>query len=244
MRTAVISDIHGNNIALNAVLDDIDAQSIDQIVCLGDVAQGGPQPVEVLDKLRELQCPVVIGNADAWMVTGVDTGQEGQVTPVKEDVRQWSRAQLSQDDIDFINSFKPTIPLDVGGGRQLLCFHGSPHSFDDIIFPDMPEPDFDKMFNAFKGSILTGGHTHLQQIRRYGDTFFFNPGSIGFSYSHHQTDDFRADHWAEYGILAIENGRSSLELRRIPFEVDELIQVYRASGRPHSDEAIHQYRKG
>lgn len=243
MRLAVISDIHGNLVAFNAVLADIQAQSVDQIVCLGDTAQGGPQPVPVLDKLRELNIPVVSGNADAWMVTGVVTANPEHSTPEKEAVRDWSEAQLSPEHIQFVNNFHPTITIELGDNRKLLCFHGSPYSFDDIIFPDMPEADFDKLFSKFKDCILTGGHTHLQQIRRYGDTFFFNPGSVGFSYSHQQEGDFRADPWAEYAILTVQNGQTSLELRRIPFDVDELVRVYRASGRPHAEQAVHQYRK-
>ena len=73
MNVAVISDIHGNQTAFDAVLADIAAQGItrDRIVCLGDAIQGGPQPVEVVATLRDLGCPVVMGNADDWLLTGV-----------------------------------------------------------------------------------------------------------------------------------------------------------------------------
>ena len=65
MRIALISDIHGNRIALEAVLADIRREGIDSIVCLGDVAAHGPEPKETVDLLRTLDCPVVMGNADA-----------------------------------------------------------------------------------------------------------------------------------------------------------------------------------
>jgi predicted phosphodiesterase len=65
MRVAVISDMHGNNIAFETVLADIKQKGTDQIVCLGDAIQGGPQPAEVVQNLRALNCPVVMGNADA-----------------------------------------------------------------------------------------------------------------------------------------------------------------------------------
>ncbi len=60
-----MSDVHGNCVAFDAVLTDLRQRRTDQVVCLGDMVQGGPQPTEVLARLRELACPVVIGNADA-----------------------------------------------------------------------------------------------------------------------------------------------------------------------------------
>jgi diadenosine tetraphosphatase ApaH/serine/threonine PP2A family protein phosphatase len=125
----------------------------------------------------------------------------------------------------------------------LLCFHGSPTSFDDIILPHAPKEIFEKYLGAYSDHILTGGHTHAQQVRRNGDLFFFNPGSVGFAYSHYQPDgQFHADAWAEYAILSVENSQTGLEFRRLPFDVDELIRIYRESGRPFADEAIAQYQ--
>ena len=71
MRVAVISDMHGNDLAFEAVEVDIQQQRVDRIVCLGDAVQGGPQPAAVLQRLRRLNCPVVIGNADAWLTSAV-----------------------------------------------------------------------------------------------------------------------------------------------------------------------------
>ena len=73
MRVAVISDIHASRIALDKVLEDLERHPADQMVCLGDAIQGGPQPAEVVRRLRELGCPVVMGNADAWLLSGVET---------------------------------------------------------------------------------------------------------------------------------------------------------------------------
>ncbi|HEU0292283.1 MAG TPA: metallophosphoesterase family protein [Anaerolineales bacterium] len=247
MRIAVISDMHGNYVAFEAVEKDIQAQRIDQIVCLGDAIQGGPQPAAVVQRLRRLGCPVVMGNADAWLLSGTETADEG-IPPERlkkmGEIRLWSLSQLTDQDRSFIASFQPTITIPLEGNLSLLCFHGSPVSFDDVIPPAAPEEDFQKFLGAHSDHILTGGHTHAQQIRRNGDLFFFNPGSVGLAYSHNQPDDqFHADPWAEYAILSVENGRSSLEFRRAPFDVNELIRVYRESGRPFAEEAIAQYQR-
>lgn len=247
MRVAVISDMHGNDLAFGVVEVDIQKQGVDQIVCLGDAVQGGPQPAEVVQRLRSLNCPVVMGNADAWLVSGEETADEGipQERLIKMgEVRAWSLSQLTEEDISFISTFQPTITVQLQDNLDLLCFHGSPVSFDDVILPAALEDEFQKYLGSYSGHILTGGHTHAQQIRRIGELFFFNPGSVGFAYSHNQPDDdFHADPWAEYAILSIENGQTSLEFRRVPFDTEELIRIYSESGRPFAEEAIAQYKR-
>src|SRR5438034_6589405 len=118
MRLAVISDIHGECFALEQVLKDIRRQGIEQVVCLGDAVQGGAQPAETVARLRELACPVVVGNADAWLLTGEETGGEA-VTEKQLAVREWSLAQLSSDDLEFIRGFRPTVELVLDAGRSL-----------------------------------------------------------------------------------------------------------------------------
>ena len=247
MRVAIISDIHGNCVALDTVLAELRRHPTDQIVCLGDAVQGGPQPSEVVSRLRVLACPVVLGNADAWLLTGEETGKE-QIPPERrrklDEVRAWSLAQLSADDRAFIGRFQPTVTLPLDRERSLLCFHGSPASYDDIILPHTSEEEFQRLLGAFASQILTGGHTHLQQIRRIKDSFFFNPGSIGLTYSHQQPkDNFHVDSWAEYAVLTAGDTGVGLEFRRVPFNVAELIQVYRQCGRPHTDEMVAQYSR-
>jgi len=188
-----------------------------------------------------------MGNADAWLLSGVETADEG-IPPERlkkmGEIREWSLSQLNTEDREFIANFQPTITLTLDKNHDLLCFHGSPDSFDDIILPAAPHEDFHKFLGTYAEHILTGGHTHAQQIRRNGELFFFNPGSVGLVYSHNQPDDqFHADPWAEYAILSAENGNTNLEFRRVPFDAQELIRIYRASGRPFAEEALAQYQR-
>ena len=249
MRIAVLSDIHGNAFAFQVVLADLKQEAVDRVVCLGDAVQGGAQPAQVVALLRDLDGYIVMGNADAYLLTGEDAGKEpiSDERLIKMDaVREWSLAQLSDDDRAFMAAFKPTIEIPLEDGRNLLCFHGSPASFDDVILPTTPEAEFQALLTPYLPHVMTGGHTHMQQIRRIGtsDSFYFNPGSVGFAYSHQQAEDnFRADAWAEYAILNVDKGRIALEFRRIPYDAQALIDVYRASGRPHAEEAMAQYQR-
>ena len=247
MRIAVISDMHGNDLAFEAAETDLKDQKVDQIVCLGDAIQGGPQPAEVVQRLRRMNCPVVMGNADAWLISGEETADEG-IPPERlrkmGEIRLWSLSQLTADEIDFVSKFQPTVTIKLEDGPDLLGFHGSPTSFDDIILPGAPEEEFQKFLAPYAGKILTGGHTHAQQIRRIGDLFFFNPGSVGLVYNHYQPDgQFLADPWTEYAILTAEKGQVSVEFRRIPIDTQELIRIYHESGRPFAEDAIAQYQR-
>lgn len=238
MRIAIVSDVHANCIAFDAVLTELGNERIDRTVCLGDALQGGPQPVETAARLRELACPVVMGNADSFLLTG---NSKTPHTASQIAVRDWTLGKLSQSDLDFISTFQATVEIALGKSR-LLAFHGSPASFDDIIFPETDEAQVQAWLAPYKQSILTGGHTHLQQIRRNGDLFFFNPGSIGLANGPlHTRDNSKLDDWAEYAILSVEGKRIALEFRRVPFDVQALIRAYRSSGRPFADEMIAQY---
>jgi predicted phosphodiesterase len=247
MRVAVLSDIHGNCIALDKVLEDLARRPVDKMVCLGDAVQGGPQPAEVVARLRVLKCPVVMGNADAWLLSGEETGNEAtsdERRRVLDAVREWSLSHISSADRAFVQGFERTVEVELDVGHRLLCFHGSPASFDDIMLPDTPQEALFNFLGRYTADAMTGGHTHVQYLRRLGPDkrFFFNPGSIGLAYSHHQPDDgFQADPWAEYAVLTSEGERLALEFRRVPYDVEQLIQVYRASGRPYAEQATAQY---
>jgi putative phosphoesterase len=246
MRIAVISDMHGNDFAFEKVEADINKQGVDQIVCLGDAIQGGAQPDKVVQRLRNLKYPVVMGNADSWMLTGIETGKDA-IAPERlkkmNVIREWSLSKLTDEDRAYIAGFQPTITIPIEAGLDLLCFHGSPTDFEDVILPTTPEEEFQKYLGEFSRNILTGGHTHTQQVRRCGERFFFNPGSVGLPFSSYQTGEvFHVDSWAEYAILQAERGEINLQFRRLPYDTDQVIDVYRKSGRPFVEDAIAQFQ--
>ena len=244
MRIAAVSDIHGNRFALDAALADIRKRRVDQIVCLGDTIQGGPQPAETVERLRKLGCPVVLGNADAWLLNEEADSTE-PTSKEQREVRAWTLSKLSKGDIDFLRGYRPTTEVKLDGRQRLLCFHGSPTSYDDILLPDSPKEEWDRLLGPYSPAIMAGGHTHTQQIRRIRDGLFFNPGSVGVAYDIFLPKArFRTEPWAEYAILSHEREHNSLEFRRAYYDLEELIQVIESSGRPHMDHMIKDYRKG
>lgn len=249
MRIVVLSDVHGNCFALETVLEDLKNNGFDHIICNGDMIQGGPQPHESVQLLREMKCSVVMGNSDAWLMTGVET--DAHLIPEerrkKLDVtRAWSLSKLSEEDCAFINSFRATVKVELGHGKNLLAFHGSPTSFDQFLLPSTPEDEFQEILKPYGADILTGGHMHLQYVRRLRDSqnFFFNPGSVGVAYNHEQSGDKKfLDPWAEYAILTEQKSYIRLEFARVPLDMDKMTAIYRHSDSPFANEAMKQYMR-
>jgi predicted phosphodiesterase len=240
-----MSDLHGNLAALEAVLADLDAQGIDQLVCLGDVAAFGPQPQEVFARLRALGCPIVMGNTDAWLLNPRPHETRDQDSQRVTEVELWSARQLSSADLDFVRTFQPTVELPLGGGATLLCFHGSPRSNSDLITATTQDSELEGMLGGFQAAVMAGGHSHSQMLRRFGDTMLINPGSAGLPYERVRAMG-RVCHppWAEYAVVGSVGRSLSIEFRRTPLDVDALIQVALDSGMPHAEWWIQDWIKG
>lgn len=236
MRTALIADIHGNLTALDVVLADLARRGADRVVCLGDVAATGPQPRETLRRLRSLGCPVVMGNADAWLLhPHLDEDADEDARRFAE-IDLWCRARLDEDDLAFVRTFRPTVELSIGDGLSLLCFHGSPRSWDEVVTATTPETELEDMLRGVHAGVLAGGHTHVPLVRRHRGTLLVNPGSVGLPYEiAPDTGEARNPPWAEYTVLDTGGGSLSVELRRAPVDARAVTAAALASGMPHAE---------
>ncbi|MDQ3693949.1 MAG: metallophosphatase family protein [Chloroflexota bacterium] len=238
MRIALIADIHGNLAALNAALAEIERAGVDQVVCLGDVSAMGPQPHEVLVRLRPLGCPVVMGNADAELLEerpahDLET-DEGKV----EALIQWSAAQLDAADLDFIRSFQPTITIPLDPFAELLCVHGSPRNFDDVIVATTPAAELDPMLmldDEHCPAIIAGGHTHVAMLRPYRATILANPGSAGVAYREWQDGRIIVSAEAEFAILTVTPENQSLSFHRTAYDQAATIRAMHEREMPFAD---------
>lgn len=242
-RTAVLSDVHGNAVALRAVLAELDADGIDAAVCLGDVCQGGPEPGACVDLLAERRWPVVIGNADAF-VLDVSHG-EGSPEDLPERllaVRAWTFERLGPDRRDVIDAYAPTVDAALGAGRTLLGCHATPASYDPVVFPSAPEEEFRAAFGGTGADVVACGHIHLPYVRRIGETLVLNPGSVGLGYDHEQDEEaVRFDPWASWAVVSTAGERFSVELRRTPFAVEAVADAYRESRIPYGEESVRSW---
>lgn len=237
MRVALFSDVHGNAVALRALVAELERVGPDAAVCLGDAVQGGVEPDVVVDALESLGCPVVLGNADAFLLDP-DAGAE-EATEAQLAMRAWSVERLGAERLQRIREYRPTIELELGAGDSLLAFHGSPTSYDDFLLPATPEGVFRALLGDIGGAtVLAGGHVHLQFLRRVGRALFVNPGSVGFGYDHEQPEDrFRLDPWAAYALVDVDGDRLEVAFRRVPFDAADVVAAVRASAAPGAEAA-------
>jgi predicted phosphodiesterase len=234
-KVAILADIHGNLPALEAVLTEIAAEGIERIVCLGDVATLGPQPHEAIARLRGLGCPVVMGNTDADLLalqrdkntTGSNWGNDDF------DFDQWCAARLTDDDVAYLQTFQPTISVSLGDGMTLLCYHGSPRSYDERITAETTDDALHEMLAETPAQLYVGGHTHQQLLRRYRDAVVLNPGTVGFAKDAIPPAALVSNpSWAEYASIASDGGQLEVSLRRVRFDLNALFAAQDATGIP------------
>ena len=242
MRIALISDIHGNDIALGAVMDDICQQQVDLIISLGDVATTGPQPKQVLARLRSSGCACISGNHEAALLN-MDAALEYKLAPPLIPSLHWCAGRLDKEDFDYIQSFMPFIEISPGTDRALLCYHGSPQSNTDLIIAETPPEELDMLMSGRRAVIMAGGHSHIQMLRRHKKTFFLNPGSAGNAFINTPLPGTAPAllPWAEYSIVYWSGSILSVDSRRVPFDIGALLDVISQSDIPIKSWWLQQY---
>ena len=236
MRVALIADIHGNLISLDAVLADIKRQRIDQVVCLGDVASLGPQPHEVLVRLRALGCPCVSGNHDDELL---DPARVQGLGTWFVEVTSWCLEQLSAADLDYIRSFVPLVEIPLEGGTRLCGYHGSPRSNEDRILATTPDDELDEMLAGHSADVMVGAHNHVQMARRHRGMYVVEVGSVGLPFEQFPwpgIPPFRP--WAEYAIVSRTDSVLSVDLRRVSVDLSAIQRTVLESGMPGAKDLV------
>jgi putative phosphoesterase len=244
MRIALISDIHGNYLALEHVLADARRAGADRIACLGDVATLGPRPKDVLRALRELACPCILGNHDAFLIHPALVGRYTKA-PVVVDAIDWCRSELSADDLAFIHTFAPEQNLSLAGGRRLHLFHGSPDSNTQDVLATTGDDELERLLGGRRADVMAGGHTHIPMLRQHRGIWVVNPGSVGMPFRRYVAGarpEIMAH--AEYAIVDDGGDAIGVELRRVALDRAALREQTEAWSRPPEllrDDLLLQY---
>lgn len=235
MKIALISDIHGNLAAFEAVLAEIALAGVDQLVSLGDVAAMGPHPHEVVAQLRALDCLTVMGNADAELLAPpADAPDDDEESRKFTAMIRWGAAQLDAADRAFLRAFQPTIEIDLGAAGTLLCCHGSPRSFDDIIRAATPDEDLAPMLAGTEARVQAGGHTHTRMLRQWRGREIVNPGSVGLAYQFLADGGVRVPPRAEFAILDTDDGAVRIDFRQVAYDQASTIRAMHERAMPHA----------
>lgn len=233
---AVIADVHGNLAALEAVIADMLRFDVEEVLCLGDVANFGPEPSATIARLRSLDPLTVMGNTDAYLLkprTLADVPNAGEHAQLVLDVEAWCADRLSDDDKEWVRSFPPYRELELGEVK-VLAYHGSPKSYDDNIVPETPAETLDGYFEGHEARLYLGAHVHYQFVKKHRRALVANPGSVGMAYDRPASGGERIP-VAEYLLLQVVEGEVNLHLRRVPYDADLLRDAVARSGMPHAE---------
>jgi predicted phosphodiesterase len=225
LRVALISDLHGNEIALDAVLADIGRRGVEQTVCLGDVATLGPRPVAVLERLQRLGCVCILGNHDEFMLEPSLVDAYSKI-PVLRDAVAWCRARLPSDAVQYIRGFRRSFELPLDQHNRLFLFHGTPESnVEDLLATTPPEP-LDEMLAGHRAAVMAGGHTHIQMLRQHRGIWVVNPGSVGMPFKEYVGGGPPIVlPYAEYATIESVGGVLGVQLHRVPLDKSLLRQA-------------------
>ncbi|MCL4265565.1 MAG: metallophosphoesterase [Anaerolineae bacterium] len=243
MKIALISDMHGHAIALEAVLADIQQRQVDQVICLGDVATIGFAPQKTLALVKSLDCVCLMGNHDAALLQP-HRAADYQIAPPMLPALDWCARQLLAEDFAFLRTFQPLVEIPLGGQDTMLCFHGSPRANTDIILATTPAAELGKFFDGRQASIWAGGHTHLQMLRQHNGMLILNPGSVGSSFRAAYTPGHPPvlNPWAEYAIVSWQADVLSVDCRRVAFDKQATREAIVASQVPNQEWWLAQYQ--
>jgi predicted phosphodiesterase len=216
MSIAALYDVHGNLPALEAVLAEIDAETI---LVGGDVALG-PMPKETLSLLRGRGATFIRGNCDR------EVASPGEGEELWTRRARWVHEQLDDEELAFLRDLPHPLRMEVEGLGEVLFCHGSPRSDEEILTAITPPKRLDPILDGVAQDLVVCGHTHAQFDRLVGDRRLVNAGSVGMAYE------------GEPGIAAWALLGPTVELRRTPYDVEATAALVRETGFPEGDELV------
>lgn len=231
MFIAALYDIHGNLPAVEAVLNEISREGIDQILVGGDVLPG-PMPRECLALLQSLDVPVhyIMGNGDREVLArmrGVETDWHRAAREEWRSPIDWTAEQLSPEHADIIASWPATLTLNIDGIGDVLFCHATPRNDTDIFTRLTAEDRLLPIFAHVTEKTVLCGHTHMQFDRMVGDIRVINAGSAGMAFGRTGAD------WLLLG--------PELQLRHTDYDLVHAAERIRATSYPQAAEFVEQY---
>ena len=218
MRIAALYDIHGNLPALEAVLREVEAADVDEVIVGGDVIPG-PMPVECLQLLSQLGLPTrfIQGNGEREVLSPT-----GTVPKRFQEAMRWNAEQLNAEQRRAIAVWPATLKTMVAGLGDVLFCHATPRNDTDIFTRLTDERALLPIFEKAGVPIVVCGHTHMQFVRQVGDTKVVNAGSVGMPFGE------PGAYWLVLG--------PGVELRRTAYELNAAARRIRMTAYPQAEE--------
>ncbi|MBF6594483.1 MAG: YfcE family phosphodiesterase [Thermaceae bacterium] len=224
MKIGLISDIHGNLHALEAVLKALGGEAVDLTLCAGDLVVYGAHPAETLKLLRDSGIPSVAGNYDHAVAFGLEAASSKPSSPANEALKRaalrWTQTALPKGCKRYLAGLPWRMDYQLDG-RQITLLHAGLEALDEFLTPQSAD-ELHTLALRLGAEVAVLGHTHLPFTFLAGDTLIINPGAVGRSLD--------GDTRASFAILETEN--LSVQHLRIEYDVERAAQAIAGSGMP------------
>ncbi len=221
MRLAVMSDVHGNLPALEAVLEDMQQYELDGIIVAGDFV-GGPHLAETVRLLRDLDSWMIRGNGDNRLVERAAGNISANYTHLQFAMARWVSAHADQETLDFLRSLPEQRVVSIPDVPAIRVVHGSPRNPSESIFPDLDLSTLDVALAQVGEPVLVCGHTHIPWNLARDGRLALNPGAV--------TGPLNGEVGAQYALLTGLGDRWRVVHRTVPYDIERIRAAFCASG--------------
>jgi len=222
VRIGVLADIHGNSLALQAVLEDVSQQSLDEVLVGGDLVGRGPEGSRVTRSIQDLGWRGVRGNHEDYLLD-FRAGRVPDDWLQSEDwaASRWMADELTPEDAAYLDALPMSITSDVAPDLRLV--HGSPRSHGEGLGPWSTDNELEGHAASVEEGLLVCAHTHRPMQRHLPSGRIVNVGAVGLP--------FNRDRRAQYAIFETTGGGDwNVEFRQVEYDLDATLSVYRSSG--------------
>jgi predicted phosphodiesterase len=235
MRVAIVSDVHGNLTAFDAVLADLERRAPDLVLHGGDLALMGPQPAEVIDRVRELGWPGVVGNTDEVLWRPQEQRRQEERAPklapllslIFQEYAPATLALLGEERVAWLQGLPRKQRLE-----DLVLVHAAPEDLWRAPSPEAEDGELSAVYGPLEAATAVYGHIHRPYARGLGRLTVANSGSVGMPWD--------GDPRASY--LLIEDGQP--EVVRVRYDVEREAALLLASGYPDASRLVEMRRRG
>ena len=228
MKIAVISDIHGNMQALDAVLKNIEQEKCDRIFCLGDLAMAGPEPEKTVETIKEFvqnsDFVCIQGNTDE-MIANCDNQMIHMLeenNPVMAHALECDVTVLSEDSKNFLRNLPPKKELEIEG-ITILLVHGSPRKNNENIYDNLKVEEVEEMIAGTDANVIFCGHTHVPcGYQTNTKQTVVNVGSVG--------RPFAKEPKACYAIIDVQGNEFTIKHNLVDYDVKTASEILKSRG--------------
>jgi predicted phosphodiesterase len=229
MRVALLSDIHGNLIALDAVLADLARRGpFDAVVVAGDLVWAGPWPAEVVDRVRSMATAVIQGNTDAFFRRRPEETPPGKRESRFAEQMEWMLERLEPQRAEYLAGLPASYSICPAGGRELLVVHANPYDLDQPITPYSSGAELDELLSTDGlepgWDTLAFGHVHMPFQRRWRGRLLVDVASAGLPMD--------GDQRAVYAILTWDGASWRAEHQRVFYDLPVVARQMTTGGMP------------